>query len=143
MKVSEEQRRELFDRIRSVLDEETATLLLEVTMPANVELATRADIQEIRAEILLRFTELDGRLSAQIAELAARMTDMDGRLSARITEVDGRLTKAITALDGRVTQGFAAVDARIGALGAELTTRLYTRVVPLIGVMIGLAAWLG
>ncbi len=103
MPVSEEQRRELFDRLRSVLDERTATLLLEVTMPANVELATRGDVQELRAEMLLHFTELAGR-----------MTELDGRLTGRISELE-----------------------------KVLTIRLYTRVIPTIGILIALAAWLG
>jgi hypothetical protein len=35
MKVSEEQRRTLFELLRDHLDEETARLVLEVTVPAN------------------------------------------------------------------------------------------------------------
>ena len=37
MKVSEEQRRELFERLRVHLDEETANLLLEVTLILQVD----------------------------------------------------------------------------------------------------------
>jgi hypothetical protein len=139
MRVSEEQRRELFDRLRSILDEETATLLLEVTVPANVELATRADIQELRAEMLLRFTELDGRLTGQIAELDRRITELDGRLTGRITDLDRRITELagrITELDGRMTGGFADLE-------KVLTVKLYTRVIPAIGIMLAVATWLG
>jgi hypothetical protein len=88
MKVSEEQRRELFDRLRSVLDERTATLLLEVTVPANVELATRGDVQELRAEMLLHFTQLEGRLSGRIDAL-------DDCLSARIGDLGKELTNKL------------------------------------------------
>ncbi len=128
MKVSEEQRRELFDRLRSVLDERTATPLLEVTVPANVELATRGDVQELRAEMLLHFTQLEGRLSGRIDAL-------DDCLSARIAGLEGRLS----ALAERIT----ALDARIGDLGKELTNKLYPRVVPAIGILIALATVLG
>jgi hypothetical protein len=114
MKVTEEQRRALFDRVRAHLDEETATLLLEVTVPANVELATRSDIQELRAELLLRITEVDGRLGGQIAEL-------DRRLSGQI----------------------AALSKRVDAFETDLTKRLYFRIVPLIGGMIAIATLLG
>jgi hypothetical protein len=139
MRVSEEQRRELFDRLRSILDEETATLLLEVTVPANVELATRADIQELRAEMLLRFTELDGRLTGQIADLDRRITELDGRLTGQITDLDRRITELagrITELDGRMTGGFADLE-------KVLTVKLYTRVIPAIGIMLAVATWLG
>ena len=119
MKVTEEQRRALFDRLRTLLDEETATLLLEVTVPANVELATRGDIQELRAEMLLRFTDLDGRLTTQITEL-------DRRLTTQMTDLDGRLTM---------------LDRRVSELGKELTDTLYRRVVPAIGVMLAIATW--
>jgi hypothetical protein len=132
MHVSEEQRRELHDLLRRHLDERTATLMLEVTVPANVELATRSDIQELRAEILLRFTELDGRLSGQI-------TQLDGRLSGRITELDGRLSGRMTRLEERIT----ALDGRLTGLGAELTSTLYFRVIPVIGVLLGVATFIG
>jgi hypothetical protein len=132
MHVSEEQRRELHDLLRRHLDERTATLMLEVTVPANVELATRSDIQELRAEMLLRFTELDGRLSGQI-------TQLDGRLSGRITELDGRLSGRMTRLEERIT----ALDGRLKGLGAELTSTLYFRVIPVIGVLLGVATFIG
>jgi hypothetical protein len=74
--------------VRAHLDEETATLLLEVTVPANVELATRGDIQELRAELLLRLTgqiaELDRRLSGQIAGLTTRIGDFETDLTRRL-----------------------------------------------------------
>ncbi len=123
MQVTEEQRRALFDRLREQLDEETATLLLEVTVPANIALATRGDIQELRAEMLLRFTELDGRLTGQITEL-------DGRLTGRIAELDRRLSSQISDLDRRLTE-----------LGRDLTGKLYTRVIPAIAVMLGVSTW--
>lgn len=63
MRVSEEQRRTLFELLRDHLDEETAHLVLEVTVPANVELATRGDFQELRGEMLLRLAQVDGRIT--------------------------------------------------------------------------------
>jgi hypothetical protein len=102
MKVSEEQRRELFDRLRSVLDERTATLLLEVTVPANVELATRGDVQELRAEMLLHFTQLEGRLSARIDALHGRIGDLGkelaNKLSTRVVPAIGILIALATVL---------------------------------------------
>jgi hypothetical protein len=147
MKVTEEQRRALFDRVRAHLDEETATLLLEVTVPANVELATRSDIQELRAELLLRITELDGRLTGQIAELDRRLTGMitevDGRLGGQIAELDRRLGGQIAELDRRLSGQIAALSKRVDAFETDLTKRLYFRIVPLIGGMIAIATWLG
>ncbi len=130
MQVTEEQRRALFDRLREQLDEETATLLLEVTVPANIALATRGDIQELRAEMLLRFTDLDGRLTTQVTEL-------DRRLTTQMTDLDVRLTAQMTDLDGRLT----TLDRRVSELGKELTDTLYRRVVPAIGVMLAIATW--
>jgi len=61
MQVSEAQRRALFERLREQLDEGTATSVEEVTVPANVDLATREDVYELRAEMLLRFVGLEQR----------------------------------------------------------------------------------
>ena len=154
MKVTEEQRRALFERVRDHLDEDTANLLLEVTVPADVDLATRGDIQELRAEMLWSFsqldgrlsgqmTELDGRLSAQITELDRRMTSLDGRLTAQITALDGRLTKQMTGLDGRIT----GLEVRIDKVGTDLARKLYVVVIPVLSavtlVLVGLATWIG
>ena len=90
MKVSEEQRRELFERLRVHLDEETANLLLEVTMPANIELATRSDTQELRAEMLLRFALIDGRITeidAKVERLDAKIDRLDVKLTSRLFKV--------------------------------------------------------
>jgi len=64
MQVSEAQRRALFERLREQLDEETATLVMEVTVPANVDLATRGHVQGLSAEMLLRFVGLEQRSAA-------------------------------------------------------------------------------
>jgi uncharacterized coiled-coil protein SlyX len=157
MKVTEEQRRALFERVRDHLDEDTANLLLEVTVPANVDLATRSDIQELRAEMLWSFSQLDGRLSGQMTELDRRMTSLDGRLSAQITELDGRLSAQITELDGRLTTQITKLDgrltsqitgldgrmvglaARVDQVGADLRNLLLYRVIPAIAGLIGIA----
>ena len=172
MHVSEEQRRALHDRLREHLDEETADLVLEVTVPANMELATRPDLLELRAEILLRLgvrideldarlsariDELDARLSARIDSLSARIDKLDERLSARIDELDTRLSARIDGLNARVdglstrieelSKQVAGVEKAIGDLGATLSRQLITRVLPLmlagVGAFVTLANWLG
>jgi hypothetical protein len=158
MKVSEEQRRELFDRLRTHLDERTATLMLEVTVPANVDLATRGDLQELRAEVLLHLTQLDGRLTGQLTELDRKVTELDGRLTRQITELDGRLTRQITELDGRLTGRLTKLDGRLtgqitqleqgltgrfARLEKGLTDTLYQKVIPVIVATIALATFIG
>ena len=157
MHVSEEQRRALHDRLREHLDEETADLVLEVTVPANMELATRPDLLELRAEILLRLgvriDELDARLSARIDSLSARIDELDARLSARIDSLSARIDGLNARVDGlstrieELSQQVAGVEKAIDDLGALLSRQLMTRVLPLmvaaLGVFIGLATWLG
>jgi hypothetical protein len=128
MKVSEEQRRTLFELLRDHLDEETARLVLEVTVPANIELATRGDTQELRAEMLLRFAQID----------------------ARITEVEGTMLRQILALHDRMSDVEArmgGLEARMGGLEAKLTERLYKVVVPVLIasnlLIVAVATWIG
>lgn len=91
MKVSEEQRRELSERLRVHLDEKTANLLLEVTMPANIELATRGDTQELRAEMLLHFAQVDGRIN----EIDAKVERIDTKIDRLDVKLTGRLCKVV------------------------------------------------
>jgi hypothetical protein len=124
MQVSEAQRRELYDRVRAHLDEETATLLLEVTMPANVELATRGDIQELRAEMLLGFTQLEARQNERLAGVEQRLSGVEQRLSG----VEQRLSG--------VEQRFGRLESRLLKVGVPIFTAIVT-------VIVGLATWIG
>ena len=142
MKVSEEQRRTLFELLRDHLDEETVRLVLEVTVPANIELATRGDTQELRAEMLLRFAQIDGRITEvegtmlrQILALHDRMSDVEARiggLEARMSDVEARI---------------GGLEARMGGLEAKLTERLYKVVVPVLiasnVLIVAVATWIG
>lgn len=149
MHVSEEQRRALHDRLREHLDEETADLVLEVTVPANMELATRPDLLELRAEILLRLgvriDELDARLGARIDELDTRLSARIDSLSARIDGLNARMD-ALTMRVEELGRQITGVEQAIGDLGARLSRQLITRVVPLmlagIGAFVALANWL-
>ena len=142
MKVSGEQRRTLFELLRDHLDEETARLVLEVTVPANIELATRGDTQELRAEMLLRFaqidgliTEVEGTMLRQILALHDRMGGLEARiggLEARMSDVEARM---------------GGLEARMGGLEAKLTERLYKVVVPVLiasnVLIVAVATWIG
>jgi len=78
-------------------------------------------IQELRAEMLLHFTQLDGRMTA----------------------LDGRLSKQMTGLDGRIT----GLEARTDKVGTDLARKLYVVVIPVLSavtlVLVGLATWIG
>jgi hypothetical protein len=125
MQVTEEQRRALYERLREHLDDDTATLVMEVTVPANVELATPTDIHELRAELLLRITEVDGHLTLQIADLARRLGEIDSRIGERI----------------------GGLEIKIVEVGAMLSHKLMWRAVPVIAgvavLLVTLASWLG
>jgi hypothetical protein len=135
MKVSEEQRRTLFELLRSHLDEETARLVLEVTVPANIELATRGDTQELRAEMLLRFAQIDGR----ITEVEGTMLRQISALHDRMSDVEARMG----GLEGRM----GGLEGRMGGLEAKLTERLYKVVVPVLIasnlLIVAVATWIG
>jgi hypothetical protein len=142
MQVSEEQRRELYDRVRAHLDDETAALLLEMTVPANVELATRGDVQEFRAEMLLGFAQLDGRMVSIDSRLSERITGVEQRLAGieqRLAGIDER----ITGIDERIT----GVESSIVGLAPTLLKEFYTVGIPIIGVIVtvivGIGTWVG
>ena len=142
MKVSEEQRRTLFELLRDHLDEETARLVLEVTVPANTGLACRGGTQGLRAEMLLRFAQIDGRITEvegtmlrQILALHDRMGGLEARiggLEARMSDVEARM---------------GGLEARMGGLEAKLTERLYKVVVPVLiasnVLIVAVATWIG
>jgi hypothetical protein len=95
--------------------------MLEVTVPANVDLATRGDLQELRAEMLALFTRLDGRING----LEAKVDTRSNALEARINDVDAKVT----------------------ALGTELLGKIYWVVIPVLATLtlaiVGVATWIG
>ena len=153
MRVSEEQRRALYDLLREHLDERTATLLMEVTVPANVELATRGDIQELRGEVLLRIAELEERLGARFAGLEDRFAGLEERfagLEGRFAGLENRFAgledrfagveQRIAGVEQRIAgleDRFAGVEQRIAGLGTMLLDRIYKVVIPtLVGTTV-------
>jgi transposase len=144
MAVSEERRRELHERLLTQLDDETVTLLMEVTVPANVELATRGDVQELRAELLLRLTEVDGHLTLQMADLVRRISALEGDLEQQVGKRISAIEAGLATLDVRMDR----VDVKLSALDVKLTRSLYRAVLPtLIAVQLLLFAastrWVG
>lgn len=148
MQVSEEQRRALYERLREHLDEATATLLLEVTVPANIELATRSDIRELRGELLLSLAEHGERIGARFAALEQRFSGVEERIARveeRIAGVEERIAKVeerIASLEERIAgidERIAGVDERLvrveaSVLGLDVSMkhRLYKVVLPSI-----------
>jgi hypothetical protein len=104
-------------------------------VPANIELATRGDTQELRAEMLLRFAQIDARITEvegtmlrQILALHDRMSDVEARMGG---------------LEGRM----GGLEGRMGGLEAKLTERLYKVVVPVLiasnVLIVAVATWIG
>ena len=140
MHVREEQRRRLHELLRERLGEEVAALVLEVTVPGNVDLATRGDVQELRAELLLHVTEV----RAHLGELGRRLDEIDARLGGRLGEIDARQGGRLDRVDGRVDGLGARVDA-VGDRIDRLEHLLLWRAVPLMlagtGTFVALATW--
>ena len=149
MQVTEQLRRALYERLRDQLGEETATLVLEATVPANVELATRADIEVLRAEVILRIVTAETALGARIDDLAARISAVDTSLGARISAVDTSLGARIDRLSARVdelAERMGALERSVDDLRTSLTTLIMWRMLPALvatmGLFVALATWL-
>ena len=141
MQVSEEQRRALYERLREHLDEATATLLLEVTVPANIELATRSDIRELRGELLLSLAEHGERIGARFAALEQRFSGVEERIARveeRIAGVEERIAKVeerIAGIDERIAgvdERLVRIEASVLGLDVSMKHRLYKVVLPSI-----------
>ena len=114
MATTEDTRRQLFETVRANLGEPAAEALMAVTIPANTDLATRRDLDLLRAE-----------LHADMAELRA---DIRGGMSELRTELRGGMSELRTELRGEMS---------------ELRTELYGRVLPIIGGIVSAAVGIG
>jgi len=81
-------------------------------MGVSAQQATKADIQALELKMITTLTEMDKRLTSQIADLDKQLT----ALQTTVTEMDKRLTNKISEMDKRVTTQINVLFWAIGAL---------------------------
>jgi predicted nucleic acid-binding Zn-ribbon protein len=79
--------------------------------------ATKADIQALELKMITTITEMDKRLTNQIADLDKRLTV----LQTTVTEMDKRLTAQIQAIQTTINVLFWAIGALIALVLAVIT----------------------
>jgi hypothetical protein len=106
MAITEQKKQRLLDRLRRVLDPETAELLMEVTVPANVDLASRSDIAALGGELRGEIGELRGEIGELRGEMRAGFAALEHRLYTRVlpimTGLLGLVVTAATIIAGRI-----------------------------------------
>ncbi len=108
------------------------------------ELATKADLSDMRADLKAEIAELRADLKGEIAELRAE-------LRAGIAELRAELRAEIAALHGELREVELRFEARFEALKADILDRVFAlilgaivvNVVAIVGAMFGVAKLLG
>jgi len=122
-----------------------------------LELATKADLADLRTEIVdLRqankadiaglegslktdLARLEGKIETEIARLDGRITGLDGRitgLDGKIETEIARLEGKITGLDGRITGLDGKIETEIAKIHGELKSiRLWMKLLVIIGIL--------
>src|SRR6266545_6037331 len=86
MTIDERSRHRLYLRLEEVLGQEEATVLMEHLPPVGwAEVATKRDLDTLRAEIELKLEAVEGRMDAR---LERRLTELPDRLTARMIAVN-------------------------------------------------------
>ncbi len=86
MTIDERSRHRLYLRLEEVLGQEEATVLMEHLPPVGwAEVATKRDLDTLRAEIELKLEAVEGRMDAR---LERRLTELSDRLTARMIAVN-------------------------------------------------------
>jgi len=84
------------------------------------QLATKADISDLRSEILKWGTGAAIALFAAFAAMfignTARIDRLDGKIDASVAKLDAKLEQSIAKLDAKLEQSVAKLDARIDRL---------------------------
>jgi len=123
MATTEDTRRQLFETVRDRLGEPAAEALMAVTIPANTDLATRQDLDLLRAE-----------LHADRAELRVEMEGLRGDLTAHRAETTAELAKH----RAETTAELGKLTASVERLRAEL----YRWFLPAVTAVVGLVTYL-
>jgi ribosomal protein L29 len=108
------------------------------------DLATNADIAELRNELKTEIAELRAELKAEIAELRAE-------LKAEIAELRAELKAEIVDLRSELRQSELRLEAKIEAIKADILNRIFglilgtlvVNIVAIVGAMFAVAKLLG
>lgn len=95
MAITEQSRRELYQRLDEVLGDEHATTLMEHLPPTGwADVATKQDLAQLEERLTLRFDrELRVRISALERDLTARMDTLERDLTARMDALEREMAE--------------------------------------------------
>ena len=137
MAATEETRRQLFETVRDHLGEPAAEQLMAVTIPANTELATRQDLDLLRAEMHVDMAALRGEMAEVRGEMAAHR--------AATTKAISDLEQRVVELGAALAAHSAATTKAVSDLGRQMDrmrAELYRAVIPIIAAVVGVVAYL-
>ena len=123
MPITEETRRQLHDTVAQHLGPDAAAQLMEVTIPANTELATRADLDLLRAE-----------LRAEMAVLRGEMGELRGEVRGEMAELRAELAEHREATTTAISKVSKALD--------KLRAELYRSFLPLVALVVAVMSYL-
>lgn len=123
MAITEQSRKDLYQRLEDVLgDEPAATLMEHLPQTGWRDVATKDDLAQLEERLTLRFdrdlvrveSSLGERMSSldRFGEMDRRFGDMDRRFGQRFDDIDRRFGE----LDRRFGQRFDDIDRRFGEL---------------------------
>jgi predicted house-cleaning noncanonical NTP pyrophosphatase (MazG superfamily) len=117
----------LFDdsqKLEKALGAEAAAVLAHVFERADEQwrqdLATKADLQEIRNDLSERISDVRVEVQTVRVELIERIAALDNRVNERIAALDNRVNERIGALDNRISD----VRVEMQAMRNELMERI-------------------
>ena len=104
---------------------------VEIKKDLLVELATKADINEIRGEMNTKLSELRGDMNTKLeglrGEITAVATELRGEITAFATEFRGEITAVATELRGEITAVAKQLSGEINSLNNKLSGEINSK----------------
>lgn len=133
MEAMDARRLRLYELLKPRLGEEGAKELV-LRLPARPEtLATKADLEILKTQILDRMDARSAEVDARFAGVDVHFAEVLGEMNARFGEMNGRL--------GEVDAGFGEMNGRIAQLEATLTRRMVAIMGAWTVLLASTAAW--
>jgi head-tail adaptor len=135
MAVNERSRRMLYDRLEEVLGVGQGDALMEYLPPVGwSDVATRRDVEGVKAELAHRFARVDDRFEAAEADLAHRFARVDDRFEAAEADLAHRFARVDDRFAAEITAAFR------GEITAAMTLQTRQTIFAVIGVLLAAAA---
>ena len=114
-----------------IIQQVQKTMKVDIKKDLFIELATKADISELRGEMLAGFEKITGEINTKYSELElttkADINELRGEMRAGFEKITGEINTKYTELDSKIQTKHKELRAEMQSMAQELRAEMQTK----------------